>query len=116
MDDERFYQKLMQQIAGVSKTVLRQKKLLIMQLYEDMAERLSLDSSHEIEMGYNDDALTIKIRFREELLLTEFDDSMNKLLLLANYRRIVPGKSFVLLEMWYRCWEYEEKEDSGTLH
>ena len=90
-----------------SKVILESKKEEIRKLYEDLKEEL------EDEANFNlvEETESSQIKIESKCYLT-FDDAGNKLNILigmANYMEIKPENDKIIICLWFRCFEQNEK-------
>lgn len=102
-----------------NKEPLNEKQEKILKLYDELCEELN-DSSQEAtvytEINSDEYDVTIKISSSKDLLISEFDVSLNKLLFLADIKNIQSTEGNIVLLLWFRCWAYCKKETKTTSH
>ncbi|GEM_PF-6783839 len=96
-----------------SKEILAVKQEQIYRLYiglkEELQERIeNKDVRTEIVSGDYD--VTVRIISPEELLISEYDVYINKLVRIADFKSMKSVMGKVVLELWFRCWEYCKRE------
>ncbi|MGL5435720.1 MAG: hypothetical protein ACRDBO_10045 [Lachnospiraceae bacterium] len=99
-------EKLRLVLAGSVKEVNADKKELIMMLYNGLLAEFDAEDGVEIEIEDNNDSVTMRLIF-DELCISEYLLYLNAILLLAEAKFIRIKEQKVVLELWFRCWEYK---------
>lgn len=102
-----------------SKEVLKEKQKQILKLYEGLLEELDelvkkeivniTIESHEIDV-------TIMIVSSEAIAVTEYDIFFNTLIITSDRKSIKVDSGTIIIELWFRCWEYRNREEQIILH
>lgn len=92
------------------KEVSKEKQNKVLALYEKLCEVLDESTKNvyiEIDSGEYD--VTVIITSSHDLLISEYDVILNKLLNLADTKNINIQDENIVLKLWFRCWEFRKR-------
>lgn len=91
-----------------TKVMLRERKTLIQQQYE----RLSLELEDEADFSYWEEETAINLTITADSFLTCDDGGhgLNILIGMANYSEMDIINNQIVIHLWFRLWEWVNKE------
>lgn len=105
---ERFMVKVEQFMATHKKVMLPEQKTLIHRQYKQLVYEFK---EQELYSTYEEveDGITIKITTTSLITCDESGHSLNFLIGIANISNIEVIDSHVVFSLWFRCWEWIDK-------
>lgn len=93
------------------KKILKEKKKLVFRLYEGLSEELEeliKKTAVELKIESGEYDINILITSSDHLFISEYESFFNTLMLLADVKNFKITNGKILLELWYRCWDYHK--------